>query len=543
MGGRGTELPEFSLLGEHAEIATIQTMTTASSRIPRTPPWSPLRLLFTALSPRMSSIRPPKYSLVGSPSRCGRFPTQWRATLREPSPCVVATIPGVATKNGGCTQHRAKSPCRTLASQPICSRGDSIETLSVLAISLRCRTCPVAMSPIRVTAMRILMLHNRYKIPGGEDVSTRMQVELLRSAGHTVELIEESNERVDTLGGARTAARTFWSGEAFRQVNGLLEQHHFNVMHVQNFFPLLSPSVYYAAKRHRLPVLQSLRNFRLLCPEGMLHRDDRLCTDCVGRRLAWPGIRHACYRDSRLGTSVVAAMSMTHQVAGTWRNRVALYVTPSRFAAEIYEQAGWDRQLITTIPNFVHPDPGLGSGSGGYALYVGRLAPAKGIATMLAAWRQYDVTYPLRIAGDGPLRSIVESAAAEHPSITYLGPLAPDDASTIMGEATFVIVPTVGVETFGRVAAEALAKGTPALVSDLGGLTEIVDDGRTGRLVRPGDPSHLARQVSWMIDHPARVKNMRRDARSAFLERFSSGPALHNWLSAYQRVVDSAPIR
>lgn len=382
------------------------------------------------------------------------------------------------------------------------------------------------------------MLHNRYKIPGGEDVATRMHVELLRSNGHTVELVEETNERVDTLGVSRTAARAVWSPESHRRINALLGEERFDVMHVQNFFPLFSPSVYYAASRHGVPVVQSLHNFRLICPEGMLYRDGQVCTECVGRRFPSPGIRYACYRGSRIGTSVIGAMSVTHRVAGTWRDRVSLYVTPSEFAAEMYVRGGWDPDSIATIPNFVHPDPGVDSGTGGYALFVGRLAPPKGIETMLTAWQQCGLTYPLKIAGDGPLRPIVERAVAEHSSITYLGSVPSREASDLMGEATFLIVPTVGIETFGLVTAEALAKGTPALVSDLGALTEIIDDGKTGWLVPPGDARHLADRVQWMIEHPGEVAAMRNSARAAFLDRFSSERAIQSWMSTYRRVIN-----
>jgi glycosyltransferase involved in cell wall biosynthesis len=385
--------------------------------------------------------------------------------------------------------------------------------------------------------MKILMLHNRYKIPGGEDVSTAMQVELLRSNGHTVELLEESNDRVDTLGAARTAARSIWSPESYDLVNALLYRSSFDVMHVQNFFPLFSPSVYYVAKRHGVPVVQSLRNFRLICPEGMLYRDGQVCTECVGRRFASPGIKYACYRGSRSGTAVVATMSATHQAAGTWQNRVAVYVTPSEFAKAMYVQGGWGADSITSIPNFVFPDPGTGPGTGGYALFVGRLAPPKGIETMLAAWNQAEIAYPLKIVGDGPLRPIVERAAAQNPFITYLGSVPPEEASDLMGDAAFVIVPTVGIETFGRVAAESLAKGTPALVSDLGGLSEIVDDGSTGWLVTPGDPTQLADRVTWIIEHQDDVAAMRPNARAAFLDRFSSDLAIERWMSVYERAI------
>lgn len=391
--------------------------------------------------------------------------------------------------------------------------------------------------------MRILMAHNRYQIAGGEDVSTRTQVDLLRSAGHTVELIEESNDRVEAIGTFRTAARSIWSRESYQRIDHLLQADRFDVMHVQNFFPLLSPSIYYAARRHQLPVIQSLRNFRLICPEGTLHRDGRTCTDCVGSRLSLPGIRHACYRDSRTGTTVVAAMSAVHHLAGTWQNRVALFVTPSLFATGMFVEAGWDPDLVESIPNFVHPDPGPGSGGGGYALCVGRLESAKGTDVLLDAWQQGGFTYPLKIAGEGPLRPLVERAAAENPSIEYLGVVPPQEASDLMGDAAFVIVPTASTETFGRVAAEALAKGTPAVVSDLGGLTEIVEDERTGLLVQPGNTRHLTDRVAWMLAHPDDVSAMRVRARAVFVERFSGERALQRWLSVYQRAIDGGPPR
>ena len=386
--------------------------------------------------------------------------------------------------------------------------------------------------------MKILMLHNRYKIPGGEDVCTHMQVDALRSNGHYVELVEESNEHVDVLGMGRTAVRTIWSQESFSRVEQLLAEKEYDVMHVQNFFPLLSPSVYYAAQRHGVPVIQALHNFRLLCPEGTLYRDGRVCMDCVGRNVAWPGIKHACYRGSRAGSSVVAAMSSTHRLVGTWKNRVDLYVTPSQYAMDAYVQAGWDPKMISVIPNFVDPDPGLGSGSGGYALYVGRLARAKGIETLLAAWQQLGLNHPLKIAGDGDLRAVVERAAEEHPSITYLGPVSHQRASELMGEAMFVIVPTVGTETFGLVVAEALATGTPALVSDTAALAELIDEGGNGLLLRPGDSQHLADSVDWMFTHPEQLAAMRQSARATFLSRFTRDRASELWMVAYRSVID-----
>lgn len=381
--------------------------------------------------------------------------------------------------------------------------------------------------------LRILMLHNRYLTPGGEDVSTESTVDLLRRNGHTVELLEEDNERVADLGRMRTAGRSIWSVEAHRQIESALSGGNFDVMHVQNFFPLFSPSVYYAASRAGVPVVQSLRNFRLLCPEGMLHRDDAMCTDCVGRRFAWPAIQHSCYRDSKLGSASVAMMSATHRVAGTWRRKVTKYVTPSEYTKGVFVGAGWDRDLIEAIPNFVYPDPGAGNGAGGFALYLGRLDPAKGIDTLLETWAGDGVDYPLRIAGDGSLRDRVVAAAAANPNIDYLGQVGRKPLAELVGQASFIVVPTTGIETFGRVVAEAMAKGTPAIAADQGGLSELVVDGVTGVLVPPGNAAALGEQSRQLAADGSRLLEMREAARRRYLERYTGERVLADWERVY----------
>src|SRR5262249_18509694 len=172
--------------------------------------------------------------------------------------------------------------------------------------------------------MRILMLHNRYLVPGGEDVSVPAEAALLARHGHEVELLEQDNRRVEELGKTRTAMRALWSSEAMRLVTAKLRACRFDVLHVQNFFPLWSPSVYYAAARCRVPVVQTLRNYRLLCSNAVFFRKNRVCEDCLGRFAPWPGIVHACYRNSRAASSVVTAMIGLHKIAGTWLNRVSI---------------------------------------------------------------------------------------------------------------------------------------------------------------------------------------------------------------------------
>ncbi|MDJ0664459.1 MAG: glycosyltransferase family 4 protein [Acidimicrobiia bacterium] len=381
--------------------------------------------------------------------------------------------------------------------------------------------------------LRILMLHNRYLIHGGEDVSTEAQVELLRNAGHEVVLVEESNERVAQIGKARTASRAIWSRESYRRVSGILEESKFDVMHVQNWFPLLSPSVHYAAHRAGVPMVQSLRNFRLVCPQGMLFRDGGVCTDCVGRSVAWPGVRHRCYRNSAPGTAVIATMSTGHRWAGTWNRRVWRYVTPSQYARSIYVDAGWDSTAIEVIPNFIYPDPGEGPGDGGYAVFAGRLDPVKGLDTLLAAWEQGGIEYPLKIAGAGPLKERVAAIATRNRHIEYVGMLDEADYARLVGRASFAVVPTLGIETFGRVAAESLAKGTPAVVADHGGLSEIVSDGQTGLLFPPGDVTALVDRIRSLVADPQRLSAMRKACRRRYEADYSGNRALKAWTALY----------
>ena len=384
--------------------------------------------------------------------------------------------------------------------------------------------------------MRILMIHNRYKARGGEDVSTDTQVTLLRDAGHDVVLLEDSNDRIDELGRLRTATRSIWSIEAKRRVASILGESRFDVVHVQNLFPLFSPSIYYAAAETGTPVIQSLRNFRALCPEAMLHRDGLVCTDCVGKRVAWPAIRHGCYQGSTAGSSVVAAMSATHRMLGTWRKRVARYVTPSTFARNVYVDAGWDPGMVTVIPNVVYPDPGAGAGTGGYAVYAGRLAPAKGLETLLEAWASDEIVMPLKIVGEGPRKHLVRKAMESNPKIQYLGPVDPEKVSELVGEAAVAVVPTRGIETFGRAAAEAIARGTPVIAADHGGLSEILVHGENGLLFAPGDVAALENCVLELIASPSRLKEMRDPTRESYLTRFTGERVLNQWLGLYEAV-------
>lgn len=381
--------------------------------------------------------------------------------------------------------------------------------------------------------MRILMVHNRYLWRGGEDVSTETETALLRDAGHDVVLMDESNERIAEIGTVSTAIRSVWSIPARRRVDAVLADGGFDVMHVQNFFPLVSPSVYGTARRRGVAVVQALRNFRLLCPAASPYRDGAICEDCFGRAFAWPGVWHACYRDSRAATTAVATMSATHALLGTFRRDVDVFITPSQFAKSKFTATGWDPSSIEVVPNSVHPDPGVGTGNGGFALFVGRLESVKGIEVLLQAWMRSSVDLRLVVAGDGPLMQLVHADAAVDPRIEIIGPRPLAETMQLMRAARFVVVPSIWYETFGRVVAESLACGTPVIVSDLGALPELVEDGVDGIVVPPGDVDALRTAVEELAGRDD-MAPMRATARAAYETRHAADANLARLLSIYE---------
>ena len=265
-----------------------------------------------------------------------------------------------------------------------------------------------------------------------------------------------------------------------------------------------------------------------------MHRDGAVCTDCVGKRFAWPGVSHRCYRNSVAGSLTVATMAAGHNAAGTWRRKVFRHVTPSHAARNIYLGAGWEGNSISVIPNFVYPDPGPGRGAGGYALFLGRLDVVKGIDTLLSAWQDHGIEYPLKVAGAGPLEGRIRAAAASNDRLEYLGQVNQSAAGELLGDASFVVVPTLGIETFGRVAVEALAKGTPAVVANHGGMRETVADGATGLVFTPGDAADLAAKVKILISDPSKLRALRPACREAYLSRYTGERVLDEWVGLYR---------
>lgn len=384
--------------------------------------------------------------------------------------------------------------------------------------------------------MNILVLHTHYQQPGGEDQSFAAEVALLREWGHAVVELTFHNWDLEDLSPWWQAQVTLWNPVAYRRVREAIRVHRPDIVHVHNTFPLASPAVVHAAKAEGVPVVMTLRNYRLLCVNALFFREGEVCETCLGR-LPWRGVLHKCYRESRATSSVVAGMLTLHWVLGTW-GLVDRFIALTEFARKKFVEGGLPAEKVVVKPNFVHPDLGPGEGRGGYALFVGRLSPEKGVRTLLKAWERLRERISLKVVGDGPLVKEVHLATQRVQEVEWLGRKSLEEVYALMGEAAFLVFPSEWYETFGRVAIEAFAKGTPVIASDLGAVGEVTKNGRNGLHFRPGDPEDLAAKVEWLLSHPQELARMRREARAEYEAKYTAERNYEQLMAIYHGVLE-----
>lgn len=391
--------------------------------------------------------------------------------------------------------------------------------------------------------MKVLLCHNYYQIRGGEDLSFEDEGRLLEEHGHQVLRYTRRNDAITSLSAVAVSLTAVWNHRVYREVRQLLRRERPKVVHCTNTFPLLSPALYYAAAAEGVPVVQALRNYRLTCLNSYLMRSGKVCESCIGRRIPWPGVVHACYRDQRLASAAVATLLGVHHALGSWRKQVAVFYTPSQFARDKLVEAGLPAERLFVKQNFVHPDPGAGPGNGNYALFAGRLSAEKGVQLLLDAWRRLPHPIQLRIVGEGPLADQVRSAADASPWIEYLGPRSHGEVLQLMGEAAFVVVSSTWYETFGRIIIEAYAKGTPVVAARLGAMAELVRPEDTGWLFEPGSVEDLAAKISAAIPRCSTANTLRPAARALFLERYTAQANLPLLREIYDRALRQAAMK
>ncbi len=345
--------------------------------------------------------------------------------------------------------------------------------------------------------MNVLVLHSRYSTgpSSGENRVVDDEVALLRAHGHEVRLWSPDPPADTAYERAALGARAVWSRASVAHVRTLAAELRPDVIHVHNLYPMLSPAVLRTAAA---PVVMTLHNYRLMCLPATFLRDGRTCEDCLGHG-PWRGVVHRCYRGSAAGSASLATALALHRRAGTFR-RVTRFLAVSEFVRTKHIEAGIEPDRIAVKPNFVDPLPRR-QGPGEYFLFLGRLAPEKGIGPLIEAWRE--IPARLVVVGDGEERARL--AATAPPTVEFHDAVPGDRVGAYLARARALVVPSIWYEGAPRTITEAYAAGVPVIASRCGALPGVVPDGVTGVLAEPGDVPSWRAAVGRLLDDATAV--------------------------------------
>jgi glycosyltransferase involved in cell wall biosynthesis len=379
--------------------------------------------------------------------------------------------------------------------------------------------------------MRVLVIHNRYRLAGGEDAAVRLEASMLCQAGAAVDLLEVSNDHiVSPLQRAVAALSLVYSERSKELVRARIARFQPDVVHVHNFFPVLTPAIYDADSY--IPFIQTLHNYRLLCANAQLFRENSPCEECLGKSIPWPAVYHGCYRGSRPGSATVALMLSVHKFRKTWNSRVSRFIALTEFARALFVQhLGVEQANIVVKPNAA-VDSGLGDGKGGYALFVGRLSSEKGIATLIEA-AKCGLGMPLKVAGVGPSSESVNDAAASG-TLDYLGSRTSLEITRLMRGARALLLPSLWYEGLPMVIPEAFSAGLPVVASNIGALSSLVANKKNGLLVHPGNAEALSQAVRMIAIAPDLEKSLREGARSTYEEKYRPEANVQSLFEIYE---------
>ncbi|GAB3648180.1 glycosyltransferase family 4 protein [Glycomyces tarimensis] len=390
--------------------------------------------------------------------------------------------------------------------------------------------------------MKIVIAHNRYASaqPSGENVIVDYEIGALRDAGVDVVPFLRSSDEIGGLAPHQKAALVVspvHAARTQRDLAAVLERERADVLHLHNPYPLLSPSVVNTAHRAGVKVVQTIHNYRHDCVNGLYFRDGHDCTDCHGRRWNAPGVLHACYRGSRAQSAVMAVALGAHQ--RTWKT-VDRFVALTDAIADFLRGTGIGDEQIRVKPNAI-ADPGpvpLGEGF----LFGARLVPEKGVELLLDAWRRADLPgRRLRIAGDGPLRPLVEEAAAREEGIEYLGQLDADGMRAALAASAAVVIPSVWRDVLPTTGLEALASGRAIVATRMGGAPFVAGADAAapaGVAVEPNAQA-LARGLETVAKDPAYAAN----ARARYESTFSPDVVLRQLIGIYEELLEEEALK
>lgn len=393
---------------------------------------------------------------------------------------------------------------------------------------------------------RILIVHNHYRssAPSGENVAFASERDLLIANGHEVSLFEKFSDSIasqGTLGLIATTVQIPWSVSTSQEFSLRIRAFKPDIVHVHNVFPLISPSIFYAAKKHGVTTILTLHNFRIFCAAGIPLRNGRTCTECLERRSVIPSIIHGCYRRSRVATLPLAAGISLHRCLGTWANVIDGYIALSAFQKDQMVKAGLPADRVSVKPHFLAPVPKVVPypERARKAVFVGRLAEEKGVKHLIAAWSQIkDLNIQLEIVGDGPERQALSAqanACGIGKLVLFRGMLSGDEAQRCMSDSNVLVLPTLCAEGFPMVVREAFALGVPVIASRIGSVAELVEQAKAGLLFTTGDEIGLANSLRQIFTSKQLGSQWASNARAYFEANLTAQTNYQQLVAIYKR--------
>lgn len=387
--------------------------------------------------------------------------------------------------------------------------------------------------------LKVLLVHNYYQIAGGEDSVFRNEIQLLRDAGHTVITYTLSNDSIKGISSAiQVVLRMCFSFKSYSSMRKLIRREQPDVVHVHNYFPLITPSVFYACSKEAVPVVHTLHNYRAICPTALLMSDGKINEKSVTGS-PWWAVRKKVYRDSFLGTATLSFMIWLHRYIGTWQTKVDGFICLTNFAKDVYRRAGWPDDKLFLKPNFINHDqintefiPNIDEP---YALYVGRLSEEKGVDLLIEAWK--NVPFKLIVIGEGPLSILFDDPI---PNVKFLGRQSKHIVLGYMKHSQFLVMASTWYEGLPMVLIEAFAMRKPALVPKLGGMAEVVLDGVNGVHFTPGSSESLCKHALKLAADPVLCSKMGKSARVIFDSNYSEEVNLRLLTDIYSHVINKS---
>lgn len=390
--------------------------------------------------------------------------------------------------------------------------------------------------------MKVLFIHNYYQQYGGEDTVVKAEKNLLTSYGNKVTVYSRLNSRVyrySFLKKVNLYLSTHWSKDDYFDIKNIIQKENPDIAHIHNTFLLITPSAYYACRDSGLPIVQTLHNYRFLCPGGNLYIKGLICEECLKEKSFKKSLANGCWRNSRLLTASVTRMLKYHIDKGTFKNSIDCYIALTEFSKNKFIEAGYDPKKMVVKPNFVSFDPAKREKVGKYILFVGRLSEEKGVWLLVNSWNKLN-NLPLKIIGTGDLlKDLVKYSRMKKLNIDFLGQKSHEDVLSYIKNAAFVVLPSKCYETFGRVIIESFACSVPVVATKLGAMGELIQDNKTGLLFKEGDRDDLVRKINYLWERKDLIEELGRNAREEYENKYTAEKNYDMLIKIYNQVIES----